>query len=319
LLASVSGVLEHFGSMHALWVRYASGLGALETALLIAFGLWMLKREDEGPSVARGGLHLALAWYVMLHAGLFLYVAGAHHVARHLGWTPAAAIALPTLIAIALIGRAATQRWPVGDLHGTYVRALFRPWLAALALWVVIVNLYSDGSMAPLPYLPLLNPLDLGHALVLLYAWRLAQLAPWSASARPLAAAIAAALSFWWLNALLIRSLHHWAGTPMWLDGALHFALVQTALTLLWTLSALITMLYATRRAAPERSRIVWMAGATLLGIVVLKLFVVDLSNVGTLARIVSFLVVGALMLVIGYVSPLPPSTHRVTRKEVVS
>jgi uncharacterized membrane protein len=226
---------------------------------------------------------------------------------------------LPTLLAIALISCATTARWPVGALASTYVRGLFRPWLAALMLWVLVVNLISDGSMAPLPYLPLLNPLDLGHALVLVYALRLARLAPWSAPARTAATALAAALAFWWLNSLLIRGLHQWAATPMWLDGALHFALVQTSLTLLWTLTALITMLYATRRAAPETARTVWMAGAVLLAVVVLKLFVVDLSNVGTLARIVSFLVVGALMLVIGYVSPLPPSTARLAHKEVVS
>jgi uncharacterized membrane protein len=43
------------------------------------------------------------------------------------------------------------------------------------------------------------------------------------------------------------------------------------------------------------------------LAAVVLKLFVVDLAGIGTLARIVSFLAVGALMLVIGWFSPLPP------------
>jgi uncharacterized membrane protein len=41
--------------------------------------------------------------------------------------------------------------------------------------------------------------------------------------------------------------------------------------------------------------------------VVVAKLFFVDLSSIGTLERIVSFLGVGMLMLVIGYVSPLPP------------
>ena len=37
------------------------------------------------------------------------------------------------------------------------------------------------------------------------------------------------------------------------------------------------------------------------------KLFSVDLADIGTIARIVSFVVVGGLILVIGYVSPLPP------------
>ena len=37
-----------------------------------------------------------------------------------------------------------------------------------------------------------------------------------------------------------------------------------------------------------------------------LKLLLVDLSGSGTVTRIVSFIGVGVLMLVIGYVAPLP-------------
>jgi uncharacterized membrane protein len=121
----------------------------------------------------------------------------------------------------------------------------------------------------------------------------------------------AAALGFAWLNALLVRTLHHWAGTPMWIDGALGNSLVQTGLTMLWTSLALLTMLFATRRAGAAIARRVWLAGALLLGVVVLKLFFVDLSSIGTLERIVSFLGVGVLMLVIGYVSPMPPAAGR--------
>jgi uncharacterized membrane protein len=47
--------------------------------------------------------------------------------------------------------------------------------------------------------------------------------------------------------------------------------------------------------------------GAALMGIVVLKLFVVDLSGIGTVERIVSFIGVGLLMLLVGYLSPVPP------------
>jgi len=48
------------------------------------------------------------------------------------------------------------------------------------------------------------------------------------------------------------------------------------------------------------------MIGVGLLGLVVLKLVTKDLSGSGTLAGIVSFLVVGALMLLIGFLSPIP-------------
>jgi uncharacterized membrane protein len=64
-------------------------------------------------------------------------------------------------------------------------------------------------------------------------------------------------------------------------------------------------MVVATRRAI----RPVWICGAALMGAVVVKLFVVDLSGIGTLERIVSFLGVGVLMLLIGYLSPVPPRT----------
>ena len=68
--------------------------------------------------------------------------------------------------------------------------------------------------------------------------------------------------------------------------------------------------LWSTRKG----SRPAWIAGAIILSLVVLKLFVVDLAGTGTVARIVSFLGVGSLMLLIGYFSPLPP-----TRSQEVS
>ena len=47
--------------------------------------------------------------------------------------------------------------------------------------------------------------------------------------------------------------------------------------------------------------------------VVVAKLFLIDLSNIGGIERIVSFIGVGILMLVIGYVAPLPPKSPAVT------
>ena len=172
----------------------------------------------------------------------------------------------------------------------------------------------ADGAMPPLPYLPLVNPVDLAHGLVLLYALRL-----WTmGGARPAlpqrdALQVAGAMGFVWLNAVLVRTLHHALGTPMWVDGALRSGTVQTGLSLLWTTCALAAMFIASRRA----TRPLWMAGAALLGIVVAKLLLVDLSHTGALLRIVSFIGVGLLMLVIGYLSPLPPAagTPRPTRE----
>jgi uncharacterized membrane protein len=120
---------------------------------------------------------------------------------------------------------------------------------------------------------------------------------------------VVAALAFIWINAILLRTIHHWAGVPYALDTMMRSVLVQTALSVFWTLLALALMVFATRRGA----RGLWMVGAALMGVVVVKLFLVDLSNIGGIERIVSFIGVGVLMLVIGYFSPVPP--HRPEEK----
>ena len=81
--------------------------------------------------------------------------------------------------------------------------------------------------------------------------------------------------------------------------------MVQASLSIFWSLLGLAAMSLAAKRMW----RPIWIAGAALMGVVVLKLFAVDLEGSGSLPRIVSFLSVGALLLLAGYVSPLPPSS----------
>jgi uncharacterized membrane protein len=90
---------------------------------------------------------------------------------------------------------------------------------------------------------------------------------------------------------------------PFSFEAMLSSTLVQTSLSIFWAMLALTTMLVAAKRA----NRVVWIIGAGLLAIVILKLFLVDLSKIGTIERIVSFVGVGLLMLILGYFSPVPP------------
>lgn len=300
--------------------------GAAAVPATLAAGIWLLRRIDRPagpPALARPrwvGEPIALAWFAMLHGGLAVYLVAAHFVARHAGWTAGAVIVLPTLLAWGVLAGADRQRWPFDRDAGAWIAALALPWLGALLLWSLGVNLLGDGAMPPLPYVPLLNPVDLGHALVLLYALRLQRtmrservaageqrLRQW----RPHVAAAAALVGFWWLTSALVRTLHHYAGTPMWGDGALESGLVQTGLSILWTVLALAAMLLATRRIGPRNARTVWLAGGALLAVVVVKLMLVDLSQTSALQRIVSFVGVGLLMLLVGYVAPLPPQVRR--------
>jgi uncharacterized membrane protein len=188
-------------------------------------------------------------------------------------------------------------------------------WLGAgpLALfllgWTLYANFSNDGNPAPLPYVPLLNPLDIAQMLAfaaLATWWRtlrvqdIPDMAQWPRSFPRLLIGIT---MFAFLNGVLLRTLHHWADIPYQLDAMLRSDLVQVALSIFWTVLALVAMVVATRRGL----RVLWFCGAVLMGAVVMKLFLMDLAKIGGVERIVSFIGVGILMLVIGYFSPLPP------------
>lgn len=201
--------------------------------------------------------------------------------------------------------------WPLSK-HSTSYRVRGGTALAlALCGWIAWVNLTNAGDPAWLPYVPLLNPLDVcvafaGASLALWWSSlnrdERARLSLDNEDTHGLAAAVAA-LAFLWLNSALIRALHHNFGAPLTLHGLSHSTLVQASLSIFWGLLGFASMTLAARR----RWRYTWLAGAALMTVVIAKLFLVDLSNVGTIARITSFLTVGALLLVTGYLAPLPP------------
>lgn len=217
-----------------------------------------------------------------------------------LGW-----LAAPALLLLALPWPGLAQRWPVCACPPAYRRSAGVVLAIGMLLWTLLANLISNGAARPLPHIPLVNPLDLGIALALVAAWRWATSDPvrgWFAPAPHAPVAVLGGAIFVWLNAMLVRAFHHLGGVPFHFTAWVDSLAVQTGLTLLWTTIALALMWWSARRAR----RAPWMVGAVLLAGVVVKLMIVDLSGSGTVTRIVSFIGVGVLMLVIGYVAPLP-------------
>ncbi|ENX24638.1 hypothetical protein F892_00060 [Acinetobacter vivianii] len=113
------------------------------------------------------------------------------------------------------------------------------------------------------------------------------------------------------LSSVVVRAMHHYLGTPFWGTAIWSNGDVQLSLTLLWVILAFILMTFSSRR----HIRQIWFVGAALLGIVVMKLLLLDLSQSGTLTRVISFIGSGAVMLVIAYLAPLPPALSE-TKKE---
>jgi uncharacterized membrane protein len=270
--------------IHAL--RTAGPWLMLWKAGQIAIGAYLYGPQEQAQLLAEGGWRVSGSWANFLPAWAMM------------------------LVLVWLIRRSAAQRWPVAPLAAWY-RHLVLPaatvWsLGLAALW----NLFQDGSMAPLPYVPLLNPLDMTTAFALMlgaFCYRMLRqdLEQLPSHARAQVARlplVGMVYAYVWLNLILLRSAAHYLDID-YSAGTLFASLfVQAMLSLVWSITAMVIMRTATR----THSRRWWMVGAGFLALVVAKLFLVDLSGSGSVSRIVSFVGVGGLMLLIGYLAPYP-------------
>ena len=221
---------------------------------------------------------------------------------RWLGWA-----ILPSLYLV-LMAAPRAWPWPVSAYAREYRLYAALPLAVLMLGWFWLANTVSSGNAEPLPYVPLLNPLDIGllFALFGVYAWSRSaqgQLAIRFEHAGLASEVVVGVSLFAFFTAVVMRSAHHWGGVPYELDALLGSMLVQASLSLVWTLIALGLMIGGHLRKRRE----VWLVGAALIALVVAKLVFVELSNRGGLARIVSFIGVGVLLLVVGYFAPLPP------------
>ncbi|PKZ69328.1 hypothetical protein CYJ96_04170 [Moraxella osloensis] len=171
-------------------------------------------------------------------------------------------------------------------------------------IWSLSANFSLDGQLVGI-YLPLLNPLDLTLISILLYQSYVALKV--DSNYRTIVLVICGLGAFVTVSSMLVRGFASVWGTPTWEHGAWSVSMVQTGLTILWTVIAMVLMFLANKKAI----RLVWFAGIALLTMVVAKLLLIDMSNTSAVLRVVSFIGAGLLMLVIGYLAPLPPKVGK--------
>ncbi len=319
VLGGVAAVALALGIPAALLLPFAhdhpfGGFGAAAWLVYAALG-WrsLICLRDTGAAV-RFVAHGGWLWsWVVAIAATAVHFAGEADMGDGWVWI---GIGMPVLVFAALLQLRPVLLAPpltqAGDRDGfdDYRRALLA------SAWVVLgmswgVSLFFPGQSAPLPWVSLLNPLELLQIAVLaLLAQRV-----WSGrgtTGSQAGVAVFALAAFAWITFATLRATHHWGGTD-WSPSMLDDYVVQTALTVVWSVLGVLGWIFGSRRG----DRLLWGAGAVLMGVVLLKLLLIDRGHLGNLFGIVSFIAYGLLCTAVGYFAPAPP--RRAASTEEVS
>lgn len=266
----------------------------------------------------QSGQSLVLKWLHGLTAWLLLYLVchesawAVRQVVQGASWQDAMWLIIPVLTLIGFSRWGKKVRWPFHAHYNWYLQWVFTP--VVLLVWLLAMSfaLLAVGDPWPLSmYIPLLNPTEL------VVCFAIMGMLFWSMELQHLLQKInnkydqylryvphaLAILGFALINGIVARSIHFWLDVPFHLSALSHSVEFQSVLSVVWTLMSLLLTVIATRQAR----RGLWFVGSGLLVGVVIKLFLFDLANSGTLARIVSFISVGILLLLINHFSPIPP------------
>ena len=289
------------------WVRDTAfvDFGWLAWPLLFAVAYWHLKSLEEKNPLAT--LWHAFTWwfltlFITWNAAAAVKMAGEFVVGSV--WVYVVWGVVPLIVSFGMLSFKDQARWPFNAHPGAYFGWGWTVAVGYLACWLLATG-FVRGDADPVPYVLLINPVELTQLGILLLTVKwLKQLPEIRLEGSEQIGRIAVgALAFYWINTVTARAVHYYGGVPYPVENIIESDAFLTTVTILWTTIALGLMGYATRRSL----RSFWMIGAGLLAAVIVKLFLVDMGNLDLLGRMVTFISVGVLMLVIGYFAPLPP------------
>ena len=305
LLLTVAAVLAALVTSGRTGHPFAAFMAfALPLALVLQYVL-LAADERRGDPEFQAARHVGGWWLVVGSLVVEVSWQAERHAQPPHFWAWIAVVAV-LAASVALPAWGSRRRlWPFAVAAARYLPLGVLPAVAGLVLLLPFGNaaLAGDDGLG-WPYLPLLNIFD---ATQFAAAGSLLLLAPLlQAEQRRLLRAIVGAIAFVWLSALAARIAHHWGGVPFAIGPLLRSTLFQALLTLLWTVTAIGTLIYASRQGR----RTLWFGGISLLGVVGAKLLLLDAAGRGTLTWAATLIGVALLVLAAGYFAPLPPEAR---------
>ncbi|MGB0133914.1 DUF2339 domain-containing protein, partial [Dokdonella sp.] len=279
-----------------------AGWNLIAFAVFAATGWRSLACLRNNASAAQSTAHLGWFWAWTLASALALSEAGSDADLGG-GWQLAmAALPLLGLFALALF----RSGWIAPPLTAAFprYRGMLLGSLALVLGGALASSVLLSGDSEPLPYLPILNPLELFQlAALALFAAALRDpdVASGIRAHRPSLLAIA---GFVLITSATLRAVHHLGDIP-WNDILLRASLSQTSLAVVWSILGVAGWVIGSRRG----NRPLWLASALLMAVVLLKLLLIDRQHLGNLFGIASFIAYGLLCTLVGYLAPAPPKT----------
>lgn len=112
-----------------------------------------------------------------------------------------------------------------------------------------------------------------------------------------------ACLVLFTISMITLRFVYHFTDS-VWGMDMFSTAIVQMSLTLVWSILGVVGWIVGSKRL----SKPIWLLGAVLMTVALVKLVLVDREHLGNLFGIASFFGYGLLCVIVGYFAPIPPS-----------
>ncbi len=249
-------------------------------------------------------LHFLFLWVIALVLGTEFAHLSDEHFALAPIWSALAALAPLALLFWLGLKRSVIVRFPLDTAAEGHRPLLLGSWALVLGI-AALCGLLAEGRATPLPYIPVFNPLELAQLLLLLLLlnwYRQASIEGTATLSAEQRARMLALLGFLLLTSITLRSVHFFTNAP-WSEALFDSTIAQAGLSVVWSLAGIIAMVIGARRG----SRGVWIGGASLMGVVIVKLILIDRHHLHDLPAILGTLAVGLLLLIVGYFAPVPP------------
>ncbi|MDR2635578.1 MAG: DUF2339 domain-containing protein [Campylobacteraceae bacterium] len=256
-------------------------------------------------------LHVSLFWTLLLWIYDKLELFSDHFLSwydKDLNWSLFSVVFAAVILVVYIFQKKAL--FPFGRFLSGYWLIGLAPVILFLTVKLLSALYIGHGE----GYIPILNPLEEGviFTLLVLKFYLDKTLQNRQRNIIFFAYLAFALVCFLEINGIILRTLSRfldiaWSFYYLW-----NSEVVQSVLSIVWTLLALALIIFANR----SKKRKIWFVGMALLVIVVAKLVLHDSVKLEGLFRASVFIGVALLMLVIGFLAPIPPRENTNIKKD---